>query len=691
MPRNYPALKGNLLGLWSYSQKFLIVCAFFIAAIVVAVYFMVKAQNEIIYPTELELQGIKYHHLLRQLQEKIPKHQLLARRYLAEDHSLRNELLALQSQINTDFQNLQIFAEEHEHSTNSLNYNVQQRESSNLKPQELEKSWIEITQKVFNLTQEASDGAHTSLLNSLRLFTTYISDATLTQDPGKTTYFLLNILVNYLPNAQEAITEIMNLSERLKKEKSLTSEQRENLISLIARLSFNSENIKKNLNEAILTEHNLEGNEETVNKLNDVLKEFTEAEQIFIATANEKILHASELGENLPPFILLGTKALDVSYTLWDFTYEEINNLLIQRIERLRMQQFISLISAALLTLIGIVLGLHLINSIIKPLKVLASSAKHLTLGDLSIRVPIFNDDEVGQVSVAFNQIAESFQELIGQFQRAGIQLTTSTTEIAAAAKQQEATVVEQEATTKQIAATAREISTTAKDFARTMNEVSSTAEQTSALASLGKAGLSQMESIMRQMVEASANIASKLAVLNEKAGTITSVITTITKVADQTNLLSLNASIEAEKAGEHGRSFSVIAREIRRLADQTANATLDIEKMVNEMVSAVSAGVMGVDKFTEEIHTGVGQASTVSEQLSKIIEQVQQQTSSFETVNQGMQAQTLGAEQINESINQLSESAQQATESIRQFHRAIEQLNNAAKEMQSAVAKIKR
>ncbi len=175
--------------------------------------------------------------------------------------------------------------------------------------------------------------------------------------------------------------------------------------------------------------------------------------------------------------------------------------------------------------------------------------------------------------------------------QWAGTQLSSSTTEIAAAAKEQEVTIVEQEATTKQIAATANMISTTAKDFAMTMNNISTTAEQTSTLAALVKSGLGKMESVMRQMVEASANIAGKLAVLNEKAGGITTVITTITKVADQTNLLSLNAAIEAEKAGEHGRSFAVIAREIRRLADQTATATLDIKKMVNEMMSAVSAG----------------------------------------------------------------------------------------------------
>ena len=128
----------------------------------------------------------------------------------------------------------------------------------------------------------------------------------------------------------------------------------------------------------------------------------------------------------------------------------------------------------------------------------------------------------------------------------------------------------------------------------------------------------------MRHVMEAAGSINAKLAVLNEKAGNINQVVTTITKVADQTNLLSLNAAIEAEKAGEYGRGFAVVATEIRRLADQTAVATYDIEQMVKEIQSAVSAGVMGMDKFSEEVRRGMQEVQQVGGQLSQIIQQVQ-------------------------------------------------------------------
>ena len=250
--------------------------------------------------------------------------------------------------------------------------------------------------------------------------------------------------------------------------------------------------------------------------------------------------------------------------------------------------------------------------------------------------------------------------------------------------------VTEIAATTAQIGATSKEISATSKELVKTMNEVNQVAEETANLAGSGQTAIGRMESTMRHIMEASGSITGKLAVLSEKTTNINSVVTTITKVADQTNLLSLNAAIEAEKAGEYGLGFAGVAMEIRRLADQTAVATYDIEKMVKEMQSAVAAGVMGMDKFSEEVRRGVEEIRQVSTQLAQIIHQVQTLTPRFQTVNEGMHAQATGAQQISETLTQLSEAAHQTAESLRQSNLAIEQLNGAARGLQTSVARFK-
>lgn len=286
--------------------------------------------------------------------------------------------------------------------------------------------------------------------------------------------------------------------------------------------------------------------------------------------------------------------------------------------------------------------------------------------------------------------ITRPLAELSGHLEQSGLQVNTSVTEIAATAKQQQVMATEVASTTLEIGATSKEISATAKELVRTVTDVSAAAEQSAALAGSGQAGLTQMEQSMRQVMAAAEAVNAKLAVLNEKAGNIGQVVTTITKVADQTNLLSLNAAIEAEKAGEAGRGFAVVATEIRRLADQTAVSTYDIEQMVKDIQAAVSAGVMSMDKFSDEVRRGIQTIEQISTQLSQIIQQTQALAPQVESVNEGMQAQTTGAEQISEALTQLSSAAQHTVESLRQSSIAIEDLQKVSTGLSADVSRFK-
>jgi len=311
--------------------------------------------------------------------------------------------------------------------------------------------------------------------------------------------------------------------------------------------------------------------------------------------------------------------------------------------------------------------------------------------GDLSSEMMVFSSgDSISQVADGVKTMLENLNSLVKQVQISGILVTSSATQISANAKEHEATVAEQAASTHQIMSTITEISATGKELLNTMAEVKHVVENTSDSATDGHNALVSMEKTMSQMQSATDTISSKLAVLSEKADNINTVVTTINRVADQTNLLSLNAAIEAEKAGEYGRGFSVVATEIRRLADQTAVATWDIEQMVKEMLSAVSAGVMSMDKFSEEVSRGVSDVATVGAQLTHIIQQVQALLPRFETVNEGTRLQSEGAEQIKESMTQLNEMAQQTAETLKQSGVSVEQLKDAARGLQQGVSTFK-
>ena len=313
-------------------------------------------------------------------------------------------------------------------------------------------------------------------------------------------------------------------------------------------------------------------------------------------------------------------------------------------------------------------------------LKTVARLAEQMAGGDLRVNVqPLSEKDVMGNALV---MMVANLSTLASHVQRAAIVMNGSVTDIAATAKEQQATTSEVAATTTEIGATSKEIYATSKELLKTVNEVTSVAEETAHLANSGQSSLSRMEETMGIFVDAVSSINAKLSVLNEKAVNINQVVTTITKVADQTNLLSLNAAIEAEKAGEYGRGFAVVATEIRRLADQTAVASYDIEQMVKEMQTAVAAGVMGMDKFGEQVRRGVQEVQQVSGQLAQIIQQVQALTPRFSTVHEGMQAQAIGADQITQALLQLSEATQQTADSLRQSNVSIEKLHEASRGM---------
>lgn len=344
-----------------------------------------------------------------------------------------------------------------------------------------------------------------------------------------------------------------------------------------------------------------------------------------------------------------------------------------------------------LLVLLASVLVVYLHSTTVtKPMARVIEGLDRMRHGDFSQRIPLNGKDEFSELGNGLNRLADDLCLLVGQVQRSGIQVNATVTQIAATAREQQTTAHEIAASSSQIGAASKQISTTSRELVQTMNEVSQVAEATTRLANSGQTAVARMESTVRQIMDVSGSITARLSVLSEKTTNINSVVTTITKVADQTNLLSLNAAIEAEKAGEYGLGFAVVAMEIRRLADQTAVATYDIEKTVKEMQSAVAAGVMGMDKFSEEVRRGVEEARQVGDQLTRIIREVQELAPRFQTVNEGMNAQSTGAQQISETLVQLSEAAQQTAESLRQSNLVIDQLNEATRSLHSSVARFK-
>lgn len=369
----------------------------------------------------------------------------------------------------------------------------------------------------------------------------------------------------------------------------------------------------------------------------------------------------------------------------WGITIKQRTS---EAFDLLALQRRGALIFMVLATLVVYAVARLVARTISRPIREAADVAGRVADGDLTARITTTASGEAGQLLHAVDKMTQDLRSLIGRIQQSSITLMSTATEISATSRQQGEAVSDYGASTSEAAAAVKEISATSLELLRTMNEVNHVAGQTRELATDGQGNLAEMGRSMRQLAESTSSIGSKLSVISERAGHINLAVTTISKVADQTNLLSINAAIEAEKAGEYGLGFLVVAREIRRLADQTAVATLDIERMVKEMQYSVSAGVMEMDKFSDQVRRGVDEVGAIGDQLGGIIGAVQGLTGRFDQVNEGMRVQSQGAEQIREAVIRLSEGAHQTSISLHEFNRATEHLRDAVGGLKEEVSR---
>lgn len=348
-----------------------------------------------------------------------------------------------------------------------------------------------------------------------------------------------------------------------------------------------------------------------------------------------------------------------------------------------------AIIAIGIAVIVGVTLtALIVARTISRPIGTAVRVARQVADGDLRADVGATADDETGALLQAIQRMSNDLRGLIGSIQQSSSTLLATASSMQATNAGQQQVVTDFGSSSNEAAAAVKEISTTSQELARTMTEVNLMASQTGVRAEEGRVDLTGMDATMKELARSTGSFSAKLAIIDERASLINRVVGTMTKVANQTNLLSLNAALEAERAGKYGLGFRVVAQEISRLADQTAVAALDIEGMVKEMQRSVKAGVDEMHSFSAQVHDGVQKISDISLKLGEIISAVQGISGRFGQVTDGMRAQSQGAEQIREAMVRLSAGAERTASSLNEFNVATTKLHTAVGELNGEVSR---
>ncbi|TLM69564.1 MAG: HAMP domain-containing protein [Actinobacteria bacterium] len=332
---------------------------------------------------------------------------------------------------------------------------------------------------------------------------------------------------------------------------------------------------------------------------------------------------------------------------------------------------------AMLFVVVFIVIG----NRFMKPLDLVVESVKAACQGEVGRKVDLDSGDEFGVLARSYNQMLDLIVYLIRQTQESSRRLAASSAEILSATEEQASGSAEQAASISETTATMEELAATYRQIADNANQVVTMAEASLGTAESGQHAVMNTLSAMEEIKSRSQSSANKILALGERSQQIGQVLTIINSIADQTKILALNAAIEAARAGEAGKGFSVVAIEIRKLAESVVDSTGEISTIMTEIQASANELVIATEQELKQVQSGVDLAHVTGESLDQILEMIEQTTVAAKEISAATQQQKSATDQVVKAMREVASVAQQTAAGSKQVATAAEQLSAIAAE----------
>ena len=339
---------------------------------------------------------------------------------------------------------------------------------------------------------------------------------------------------------------------------------------------------------------------------------------------------------------------------------------------------------------IAITLGMFIARSVANPLHIIFETLQNLAAGDLSVRSDIISKDEMGMLSKELDLMAEKLHETIAS-------VVHNSHEVAAAANQLHATSEQMAIGAEQAATQTQTIATASEEMSATSSHIASNCHKAAANADLvTEAAVTSAQivcdtiSVMGQIAECVKQSASMVDALGSRSEEIGEIVGTIEDIADQTNLLALNAAIEAARAGEQGRGFAVVADEVRALAERTTKATKQIAITIKNIQCETRNAVIAMEEGVQEVEKGTADASRSGEALQSILEQINALNSQVNQIATAAEEQTATTGDISNNIQQITNVVQLTANGSQESAAAAAQLARLSEEMRSLMVHFK-
>ena len=663
-----------IMGKLKYPVKFAVLFIIILIPLLFLSYNMVQLLTEEIDFIKNEKKGVEYLQAIRLPMQHIQHHRGMTAAYLGGATQFESRIMNKRPTIDKYLADLQ-------KTEDKLGNELKVTGST----QQLIQKWNDIKNNSLQMQQGDAIQAHSKLVaDILSLMATVADNSQITLDPKLDTYYMGASLVTNLPMLTENMGQARAVGSGVAAKGTFTQESFVKLSVLINNIKIYHEQLEPAL-DAVFKENPalnatigslVDNNNQAIDQMEELIKnELLAVEKITISS--DKIFSAA-------------TQAINVSYKLYDAIAPELIRIFDQRINDDLTMEYIELglIALGLLTLLYLFAGLYF--SIMNNLDRIGVATQQMADGDLTSRLKLQGNDEMQLIARDFNSMAEKFEALVQQITSATSQLAAASEEVAVISQESATNLNRQRSETEQVATAMNEMSATVQEVARNAGDASGAAANADNEAKAGNSIVQQASNSIDELAREVESAALVIQQLANDSDTIGTVLDVIKGIAEQTNLLALNAAIEAARAGEQGRGFAVVADEVRTLAGRTQESTQEIESMIDKLQSGAKNAVAAMETGREKASIGVDQTKQAGDALAAITRAVTTISEMNIQIASAAEEQSATTEEMNKNIININQLADETAGSAEQSTAASSELSKLATDLQSLVAQFK-
>ena len=657
-----------------FTWKFALIFTLYLIPIAYVVFITLTEHTKGIDIAELERDGLQYMVRLRPLFEHMAQTRGMTNAYLNGKSELLQKINAKRSTVNNELAAL-------------MNIDAQLSDVLSTKGlvKAIQDDWDNVTKNAFSMESSKAFAAHTAVIEKvIALKVLVLESSKLLLDPSLDSNFMANALSIRIPIVAENMGKARGLGAGIAAIGSFTPDSYLKLTSFINKIVHANVSMMHGFD--VVFKNNAVLNQE----LSALRKSANDATNKFITLTKNKILDSDEINIGSADYFSKGTEAISANLKLYDSVMPALDALLLVRVGELKNKIIVNLVSSFLLLFGALYLFVGFHGSLIGSINRIKNAVHAMAEGDLTVEVKIDSQDEMQYIATDMNMMIEKTNALVSQVISAANQVVLSSDQSGASSEDTRDGVNQQNMELELVATAMNEMSATVHEVA---NNAASTAEATRNAdkeANNGRAVVNQTIQSINTLSSEMQQASSVIKQLEEDTKSIGTVLDVIRGIAEQTNLLALNAAIEAARAGEQGRGFAVVADEVRTLASRTQDSTQEIQAMIEKLQQGSRNAVKVMDEGMEQTEKTVTQAAEAGATLQSITEAVDHITQMNEQIASAAEEQSSVAEEINRNVVNVRDIAENTVSNANQTAQSSTALKNVAAQLQSLVAEFK-